>query len=184
MDTAKTLDQGLDFFAGVLRQVKTDQWHNATPCAEWDVRNLVGHVVGVMQLAVRMCRGGDLGGSLSPAVLGDDPVADWDRAASQVRDELASADLNAERDTALGRKTVAFSLSFPTFDLYLHGWDLGAAIGKEVHIPADVAEWIDGFLRELPEKGLRSPKTFGPEQPCPPDADATTRLMAFTGRTV
>lgn len=184
MDIATTLDGGLDFFGDVVRRVETDQWENPTPCESWNVRELTGHVVGVMQIAVRMMRGGELGGSLSPVALSDDPVADWEHAATSVREELASADLEAERDTVMGRQPVSSSLRFPALDLYLHGWDLARATGHDVRIPSDIAEWAHHLLQQMPPDRLRGPKTFGPEQPAPPDADATTRLMAFAGRSV
>src|SRR5437764_3159142 len=89
VDIATTLDGGLDFFGDVVRQVEADQWENPTPCESWSARELTGHVVGVMQIAVRMMQGAELGGSLSPVALSDDPVADWEHTATTVREELA-----------------------------------------------------------------------------------------------
>lgn len=184
MDVADALDHGLDFFGDTVRAVGTDQWTSPTPCEDWNSRELLGHVLGVMQIAVQMMRGDELGGSLAPVEVGADPVDDWERTAATVRAEVAAVDLTAERETVLGTRPVSFSLTFPSFDLYLHAWDLGHAAGRPVRIPDDVVTWIDGFLRQLPEDRMRGPNTFGPEQPAPPDADLTSRLMAFTGRVV
>lgn len=184
MDMARTLDRGLDFFGGVVAEVGPDQWANRTPCADWNARELLGHVVGVMRLAERMLRGDERGGAVGVETLGDDPASDWNRAAAAVRELLASADLAVEQDTALGRQPLSFALQFPACDLYVHGWDLGRAVGREVRIPDDVVAWLLGFFRELPQEQMRSPRVFGPEQVAPEDADPTTRLMAFAGRSV
>jgi uncharacterized protein (TIGR03086 family) len=184
MDIRESLDRGLDFFGDVVRQVDAGAWENRTPCEEWNARQLAGHVMGVMQIAVEMLRGGELSGSLAPVSVGSDPAAEWERVAATVRSEVAGADLDEERDTVLGRRPLSFSLTFPTFDLYLHAWDLARATGRHVQIPDDVLAWIEGFLGQLPGERMRGPKVFGPEQPAPPTADRTTRLMAFTGRKV
>ncbi|GAA0508559.1 TIGR03086 family metal-binding protein [Saccharopolyspora thermophila] len=184
MQINNAAERGLELFGSVVRGVPGDQWGVATPCAGWDARDLVGHVVGVLEIGVSAIRGGSLGGSLSPVSVGDDPVGAWERTAAVFRSEVADADLDAVRETALGAQPLSFALTFPTFDLFLHSWDLGRATGQEVRIPDDVVSWIDGFLRQLPPERLRSPNTFGPEQPAPADADPTTRLMAFLGRSV
>jgi uncharacterized protein (TIGR03086 family) len=183
MDVARTLDRGLDFFGNAVRQVGEDEWDSPTPCAEWNAREVVGHVIGVMRIAVTMVRGGELSGSLAPTEV-TDPVAEWERTAAEVRSEVADVDLDAVRETALGTKPLSFSLTFPTLDLFLHGWDLSRAVGSPVEIPEDVITWIDEFLRHIPEERLRGLRVFGPAQPTPPDADPTTRLMAFAGREV
>lgn len=183
MDMARTLDRGLDVFGTAVAEVGPDQWANRTPCEDWDARELLGHVVGVMHLAERMLRGDELGSGVGVEAL-DDPASDWSRAAAAVRELLASADLTVEHDTVLGRQPVSSTLQFPACDLYMHGWDLGRAVGRGVRIPDDVVEWLFGFFRELPQEQMRSPRVFGPEQAAPEDADPTTRLMAFAGRSV
>lgn len=183
-DIRSLVDRGLDFFGDAVRRVTGDEWNAATPCEGWNVRELVGHVVGVLGIARSVLDGGALAGSLAPAEVDGDPVAAWEDVAGRVRELLVGVDLSEERDTVLGRHTVAFSLSFPAMDLFLHTWDLGRALGREVRLPDDVVAWIDGFVRRLPPERLRGSRTFGPEQPAPPDADPTTRLMAFLGRRV
>lgn len=183
MDVKRELDRGLDLFGDVVRLVGPHQWDAATPCAEWNVRQLTGHVVDVMHMTVDVLRGGQLH-PLSGATESADPLSAWEEAAAGVRGALEGADVDAVRETPMGARPVSFSLTFPAVDLYVHAWDVGTAIGRAVHLPEDAVSWIDGFLRRMPPDRLRGPRAFGPERPAPADADPTTALMAFLGRAV
>src|SRR5262249_38507083 len=72
-----------DGFGARVHQIADGQWHNDTPCTDWDVRVLVNHVT-VEQLWVPPLTGGstiaDVGDTLDGDQLGDDPVAAWDAA--------------------------------------------------------------------------------------------------------
>src|SRR5262245_57479862 len=58
-----------DTFERRLHDVAPDQWSNQTPCTEWTVRDLVGHVVGTHGMML-----GFIGRSLSSApTVEDDP---------------------------------------------------------------------------------------------------------------
>jgi uncharacterized protein (TIGR03083 family) len=45
MDQSDAFARAQSEFGRRVHAVGPDQWHNATPCAEWDVRDLVGHLV-------------------------------------------------------------------------------------------------------------------------------------------
>ncbi|MHA6797824.1 TIGR03086 family metal-binding protein [Bounagaea algeriensis] len=184
MDMKRTFFDGLDLFSDAVRAVPPDAWNNPTPCADWDARRLVGHLVSVLELAHATVRGDEAPpGSTAPSELGADPAAEWPRTAARTRAEVERADLDAVRTTMFGEVPLRQALGFPTVDLYLHTWDLGRAHGRRVALPEHVLTWAEQFLRQVPAETLRSPGTFGPEQPAPEGAEATERLMAFLGRT-
>jgi hypothetical protein len=81
-------------------------------------------------------------------------------------------------ETPLGR-TVADDLAIPVIDLYVHAWDLGAA----VEIPADVIGFAHAYIDPLPDDMVRGEdRAFGPPIPVPADATPTDRFIAWTGR--
>lgn len=41
-----------------LNAIATSDWEKATPCTEWNVRQLVNHVVGLHHRVARLVRGG------------------------------------------------------------------------------------------------------------------------------
>ena len=65
-------------------------WSAPTPCADWDVRQLVNHVVGEDRWTKPLVNGrtiAEVGGSLDGDLLGDQPVA----AARSAADEAVEA---------------------------------------------------------------------------------------------
>src|SRR4249919_1094310 len=56
-----------------------------TPCDEWDVRTLMNHMLDTQHYFVGAARGEDVSppSPNPPELLGDDPVADFDRARSE-----------------------------------------------------------------------------------------------------
>ena len=85
-------------------------------------------------------------------------------------------------ETPLGQ-TVADDLSIPVIDLYVHAWDLGAAAGIDVEIPAGVIDYAHAYIDPLPSDMIRGDnRAFGPQAPAPAGATPTQRFIAWTGR--
>jgi len=49
VDTMDALDASAERVVQLVGQVRPEQWDNLTPCTEWDVRTLVGHLIAGMQ---------------------------------------------------------------------------------------------------------------------------------------
>ncbi len=74
-------------------------------------------------------------------------------------------------------------LAIPVIDLYVHAWDLGAAVSIAVEIPADVIEYAHGYIDPLPDGMVRGDnRAFAPQTPVPAGATPTERFIAWTGR--
>ena len=67
-------------------------------------------------------------------------------------------------------------------DTATHTWDLATATGQPAALPQDVAETAVEECQAIVSPELRVGR-FGPEVAAPAGADATTRLVAFLGRT-
>jgi uncharacterized protein (TIGR03086 family) len=68
-------------------------------------------------------------------------------------------------------------------DTLIHTWDLARATGQDDRLDEHAAEKALEFLTPIDE-AIRRPGGFAPKLEPPPGADAQTRLLAFTGRTV
>ena len=45
MDALDALDAAGEGHVQLVRQAGSDQWDGATPCAEWNLRSLAGHLI-------------------------------------------------------------------------------------------------------------------------------------------
>ena len=168
-----------DAFAAKVAQVAPDAWDDATPCADWTARDLVGHVVQTQGMFLGFV--GNEPGAIPD--VGVDPSGAWDAARARMQAELDDAErAGAEFDGFFGRSTLEAAVDrFLCFDLVVHGWDLARATGLDESIdPADVARVQAGA--EAFGDAMRGPRAFGPAIEPPPGADAQTRLLAFLGR--
>jgi uncharacterized protein (TIGR03086 family) len=175
----------LDEFGRRVHAVKDDQWHAPTPCREWDVRDLVNHIV-VEQLWVAPLMSGEtvasVGDRFDGDQLGDDPVAAWD-AASVAAQEALTAPGAIDRTVHLSFGDVPATVYVQQLasDLAIHAWDLARGINADDRLDPDlvaaVRTWTEPQRREMEASGL-----FDPPVPVGPDADPQTALLALFGR--
>lgn len=146
----------------------------ATPCEEWNVRDLLNHMLATQRYFVGAARGEDVSppGPTPPELLGDDPVADFERGRTELLRTYAEDGVVERTGPALG---IAFS------DQLLHGWDLATATGQDATMPDGLAQaaydTIHGRFTDEQRKGV-----FGPELSVADDASAQDRLLAYSGR--
>jgi uncharacterized protein (TIGR03086 family) len=183
--SGELLDQGLDFFTSIVTRLGDDDWERPTPCADWTARDLLGHLATSIGVGISMMQGRPpaLPDAARPGDLVDgDPVEFWRGTVEQARDILRNADLALVMESPLGR-TVADALVIPVIDLYIHAWDLGAAVGVDVEIPAGVIDFAHAYIDPLPDEVMRGAgRAFGPPTRVPAGATPTERFIAWTGR--
>ena len=184
-DTAGLFARASEGFVANVHKIGADDWGKPTPCAEWDVRALVNHVVGELLWAPPLVEGqtvADVGDRFDGDVLGSDPVATTDGAAAAARDSFAS--------TGALDRTV--HLSFGDFsgdnycwqlisDLLVHAWDLARGIGADDVMDPSLAEQVHDFLAPMLAQMAGSPYFAAPVEAAS-DASAQDRLLAATGR--
>jgi uncharacterized protein (TIGR03086 family) len=167
----------------LIDRIAADQWTAPTPCAEWSIRELVDHLVGMNLVFVAMLeqtpmpeRGADR--------LGADPAGAYRRSAAALQTAAARPGvLRRSQSTAVGVATGAERLRWRIADLLAHGWDLVQATGVVAELPDDLVEQALAFVRaQLPQQPRAG--RFADPQPIRDDAPAIDRLAAFTGRRV
>jgi uncharacterized protein (TIGR03086 family) len=106
----------------------------ATPCADWDLAALFGHMVGQNLGFAAAVADGDapVAAYESVDVSADDVASRWEESATRVRDAFAAADPEADIHLAeFGfRPTVAAALGMQLLDAAVHAWDVAAALGR------------------------------------------------------
>jgi uncharacterized protein (TIGR03086 family) len=167
-------------FADRLRTV-TD-WTAPTPDVEWDVRELVSHVIEEQQW-VPLLLAGHTAETGKPLIrdLGDDLVAEWARYSREALDAWGAVD--PERPVVLSTDRVPAReyLREQLSDVVIHGWDLARATGADERIDDELvrATWTVF----APQKDtLEASGLFASPVPVAEDAPLQVRLLALTGR--
>ena len=146
-----------------------------TPCDDWDVAELMNHMLETQQYFVSSARG-EAASPPSPVppqdLLGEDPAADFERARAQTLAVFGEPGVIEKTGPSLG---IAFS------DQLLHGWDLATATGQDATMPTGLPEaayeMIHGRFTPEQRQGV-----FKPEVSVGPDASPQDKLLAYTGR--
>lgn len=182
-DDLKHYLRALDRFGATVRAVGPDQWHARTPDEDWNVRELVNHVLVEQLWAPPLLDGAsidDVGDRFDGDQLGDDPAATWRSAEAGARAAF-SADGALERTVALsyGDTPARAYAQQMTDDLLLHGWDLARAVGADERLDPEL---VRSALDRADPEHLAGSGLFGKPIDVPADADAQTRLLAAYGR--
>lgn len=175
---------------GVLANVDPGDLGGATPCASWDLRRVVNHLIGGAHwFAISTDAGA------SPEV---DDTEDTDYASGDIVAEYDSATAEALRafgaDGALERMITLPFGTFPgaafmglaTLDHFAHAWDVAKATGQSTDLAPEMAEELLGAARSMIGDQFRGPDgvaPFGPEVEADGAACPADRLAAFLGRT-
>ncbi|MFJ8430345.1 TIGR03086 family metal-binding protein [Kitasatospora sp. NPDC094019] len=159
-----------------------------TPCTEYDLRTLLGHVVGGIHRLAYMGEGGHC--EDVPATTGELPDDGWPAALDRARARVTAA---WAEDAKLDRPTFAPWGEVPgraavggyVLETATHAWDIARALGTALPLDERLAETALGVARAvLPAEPRGGAVPFGPVRPAPADADAYTRLAAYLGREV
>lgn len=178
--------EALDLFTDRVHGVGADQWDASTPCAEWSVRDLVNHLTAeqlwVPPLVSEGRTMGEVGDAFGGDVLGDDPVAAWDRAAAAARAAFAERGaLERSVHLSYGATPAAAYCSQMVLDAVVHTWDLSRGIGVHERLPGPLVDFAREEVEPYADSLSRSGLFDAPLKP-PQGADAQTRLLAALGR--
>jgi uncharacterized protein (TIGR03086 family) len=172
--------------AALIKTVRPEQLTGPTPCAEFDVRALLSHIVGGTRRIAVVGEGGD-GLAVRPFA---DGVADdgWTAAYEEVRTRVLAAWESDARMTApvrvpWGEVPGAAALSGYVMELVTHTWDLSEALGHPLELDPELAEFaLATAHRVLPAERRDDSVPFGSVQPAPEGADPYAQLAAWLGR--
>lgn len=167
----------------LLDKVADDQWTAPTPCAEWDVRGVVDHLVGMNLVFTAMLSDAPMPDRNADR-LGDDPATAWRQAVAALQQaaERPGA-LDRSQSSPLGEATGRERLRWRVADLLTHAWDLRQATGITTDLPDDLVEQALAFVEEQLANQSRAGR-FAEPHPIGDSAPVLDRLAAFTGRTV
>ncbi|HVA71078.1 MAG TPA: TIGR03086 family metal-binding protein [Acidimicrobiales bacterium] len=168
----------------VLAGVKKSQLNDATPCAQWNVSQLINHIVGGQFFFTAALNGENIDGE-APDFSAGDFLGEFDTG-SKLCLETFAGDGVMEKTVTLpfGEMPGSAFVGLAATDTFAHGWDLAKATGQSTDLsPELAAQLLAGAKKNIPPS-FRNDQghPFGPEQTAPAGASQADQLAAFLGR--
>jgi uncharacterized protein (TIGR03086 family) len=169
-----------------MSAVRPDQLTGPTPCTEFDVRALLGHLLSVLRRVAAVGRGEPP--FSVPQVSTGVPDDGWGAAARAAADDVLAvwaddALLDRELTLPYGTHRGVVALATYTGELSSHTWDLAAATGQSPDWDDDaLTVALAGSRHVLPAEGRGGPVPFAPAVPVPADAPLIEQLVGWQGR--
>lgn len=124
-----------------------------TPCADWDLADLFGHMVGQNLGFAAAVADGDapVAAYESVPVATDDVTQRWQESAARVRDAFGAADPEATVHLAeFGFRTiVAVALGMQLLDAAVHAWDVATALGQTYRPAEATVTFVLDMARQI-----------------------------------
>ncbi|GAB3307954.1 TIGR03086 family protein [Epidermidibacterium keratini] len=183
-DLRPQLAASQEWIAALIDGVSPDQLSSQTPCAEYDVRGLIEHLLAVELRVQRIGESGDIGDAPSELPLPEGDLAAAFRSAAA---DAAAAWRDDERLTAtvtppFGTMPGAAALGGYISEHVTHGWDLATATGQNAEADPALAAVAMGAMEKALPDGPREGLPFAPAVEPAADAGPTERLANWTGR--
>ena len=174
----------------VVAQIKQEQLDSPTPCAEWNVRTVINHLIGGIELTTA--------GLLGNALKFEPGTAESSYTAEANADKLSMA-YQSESDAVLaavaqpgalervvptrfGEMPMAQFLMGIALDQLVHTWDLARATGQDVTLDPGLVNMAYPILQSGFAEMGRQGGLIGPEVPVPDGASLQDRMIGYMGR--
>jgi len=185
VDLVELYRRGLASFTDRVRQVRPEQWSGPTPCADWDVRALVNHVVGEQRWSAPLLAGAtidEVGDRFDGDLLGADPAATAAASATESAEAVsAPGALDRNVHLSFGDTPATEYLHQLLVDHLVHAWDLAVAIGTDPRLDPGVVRACAGWFTDR-EDLYRQFGVIGPRVEVPAGAGEQDRLIGAFGR--
>jgi uncharacterized protein (TIGR03086 family) len=149
MDVVELHNQTIENVVRLVNEVGPDQWTAPTPCTDWNVRQLVNHIVTEERWTVPLMEGksiADVGDSLDGDLLGEEPVAAATDAARAA--QAAAGEPISTVHLSYGDEEAPEYLRQLSADYLVHGWDLAAAIGADPMLDRELVDEVATWFAE------------------------------------
>jgi uncharacterized protein (TIGR03086 family) len=183
METRTLIVRAVDVSIEVVRGAGPAALDRPTPCPEYDVRALLGHLSGWTTDRARAA-------ALKRPIAGEpseDVGPGWaDRYAEGAR---AAAEAWASPAAWEGTTSLSGEMEMPAemvggllyAEYLLHAWDLAVATGQKLALDDDLAQALFGQVSSMAGMA-RQYQAFGPEVPVAASASPADRALGLAGR--
>jgi uncharacterized protein (TIGR03086 family) len=178
------LERAMAYTLGSLQLVSPELMTAPTPCTQWDLRRLLGHMNESLRTMHEATTAGHLDLADPAGGLADvaaDPVAALRTRACQMMG--AWADPRGPTEVAIGDAGMPAGLVAATgaVEVAVHGWDVAEACGRHRPVPSALAGELLALVQVVVDDTDR-PHRFAAPVDVRPSAGPSERLLAHLGR--
>ncbi|OBA69092.1 TIGR03086 family protein [Mycobacterium sp. 1554424.7] len=161
----------------VLHPIATGDLARQTPCREFDVTQLTGHLLNSITAI-----GGMVGAEVPERDESDSVERQVIAAARPALDAWHRHGLDGTVPFGKGEMPARGACGILSLEFLVHAWDYAKAVGHDVDAPEPLAEYVLGLAHQLIRPEFRGGAGFDEPVDVAADAGALERLIAFTGR--
>lgn len=184
-DLPELHSEALGESGALVASVGDEQWHLPTPDDDWDVRQLVNHVVAGNFWVTPLTTGSTIeqvGDRLDGDLLGGDPLDAYRRSAAEAIAAFGRPGAMEEpANVSYGPVPGSVYAGHRLVDVLVHGWDLAVAAGLDTDLRRDLVDACLAIVEPQAEM-LAASGAFGDDHHVPEGASPQTRLLALLGR--
>lgn len=184
MEPKDLFERALDHASGCIRLVDPEHLGNATPCTEWNLKQLINHIVYELSWVPDMLEGktiAEVGDKYDGDLLGEDYQRAWDNVAEKALSAVKLVDPAKIVHLSAGDKPAGDYIAEVGADMLVHGWDVDQSVWCSMIMDKTLAQAV--YDNSLPKKEqfAKSKDYAGPIEVAK-DADVQTKLLGLMGR--
>lgn len=169
--------------AELLVTASTADLDQPTPCADFTLRDLSGHLITVVRRIRTVVTGGDFRDQPHVTVVPDDRIAStYAEGLAELRTTLPQVDLGTLVTAPFGTVPAGAALASYIGELTTHAWDLAVVLDRRDLLREDLAAMTLATVRDrIPAEG-REQLPFGPVVEVSDGAPVSDQLAGWMGR--
>lgn len=171
-------DATLAIVQRVLAHVTEADAQVQTPCADFNVSQLLDHLAGSIA-GIAKALGADVADDA-----GKSPEARIADLAQPALEAFYRRGLEGTIDMGFAELPATIVASILNLEFLVHAWDFSKALGLEVSVADELTDYVEVLAQNTISEQVRASGSFAPAQEVAETASSLERLVAFTGRTV
>jgi uncharacterized protein (TIGR03086 family) len=183
MDPIERIERATEEGSKAVAGIKPDQLTDATPCAEFDVKALLNHMIAGLGMLHTAATGGK---AVPPEgnIVSDDPSGQYDEGRAKLLEAVKTpGTLDKSWSMPFGDMPGKMMAGIAFMEHLTHAWDIRKATGQDTELPADLVKECTEVVTPM-DQMLRMPGVCGAAIEPPAGATETQKLMSFLGRQV
>jgi uncharacterized protein (TIGR03086 family) len=176
-DELHSAEDTLGILQRVVHPIATDDLSKQTPCTEFDVARLTGHLLGSISGI-----GGLVGAEIPERDENDSVERQIIAAARPALDAWHRHGLDGTVPFGKGEMPAKAACGIFSIEFLVHAWDYAVAVGHQLDAPQPLSEYVLDLAHKTIKPEFRGTAGFADPVDVPDDAGALEKLVAFTGR--